>query len=472
MSAETAHGRFRRRHGPSRLWPEGIASRVALILLLALFAAQAVSMVLYIRDRSDVAIRIFAQSAAQRIESTVALMETMPPPERQRLLPAIDSPTLRVRLGGPAAPELGPAWRPAPELAERVRRLLPSLRGRPLHVRALGRWREPADEELARGPVPDLLPSRRKIAIAVPLRDGDWLTFVVASDTTSVRWAARLAFWVAVSGAFILVFAFWAAHRVTRPLRLFAAAADRLGIDVAAPPLPERGSRELRRASRAFNRMQERLRRFIEDRTMMLAAVSHDLRTALTRLRLRAEYIADPEQQRKALADLDEMLAMLDASLAFARGESEAEARTRLDLAALLQSLCDDHADAGGAARYEGPDRCPFAGRPLALRRAFGNLIDNALKYGGEATVGLESAGDEIVVTVADRGPGIPIHLREQVFNPFYRVDSSRSRETGGNGLGLAVARSAVRRHGGDIFLEDRPGGGLVVRVTLPKATD
>jgi signal transduction histidine kinase len=255
---------------------------------------------------------------------------------------------------------------------------------------------------------------------------------------------------------------------VTRPLRRFAEAADRLGVDVGAPPLPVTGAREIRKASRAFNRMQERLRRFVDDRTLMLAAISHDLRTALTRLKLRAEFIPDEEQRDKAVADLDEMQAMLEATLSFARDDAEREPRTKVDLAALLRSLCDDLADSGQPVRYEGPDRLAVECRPAALKRVFANLIDNAVRYGGEALVSLGGAGDGVEVTIADRGPGIPEEMREQVFAPFFRLETSRSRETGGSGLGLAVARTIVHGHGGDITLEDRPGGGLQVRVSLP----
>ena len=269
----------------------------------------------------------------------------------------------------------------------------------------------------------------------------------------------------------VLTVAFLLVRRTAAPVGQFALAADRFGMDVNAPPLPENGSPEVRRAVRAFNRMQERLRRYVDDRTMMMAAISHDLRTALTRMRLRAEFIDDDEQRSKAVNDLDELQQMLEATLAFSRDEAVQEARTRLDLAALLQSLCADHADAGQNARYQGPDRAHFDGRPIALRRAFANLIENALRYGNEAQVTLSPEGGGYVVLIEDRGPGIPTELRERVFAPFYRVESSRSRETGGMGLGLAVARSVARGHGGDITFEDREGGGLVTRVALPGAT-
>ena len=254
------------------------------------------------------------------------------------------------------------------------------------------------------------------------------------------------------------------------PLGRFAQAAGRLGTDVNAPPMAEAGPSEIVQAARAFNQMQERIQRLVDDRTRMLAAIAHDLRTVLTRLRLRAELIDDAEQQRKAIADLDAMATMLDETLAFARDDGAGEARQDVDLAALVRSLCDDLADVGQPVHYLGPDRLRFACRPVALRRALANLIDNAVKYGREAEVGLQTERDTIRLTIEDRGPGISAAAREQVFQPFFRLEPSRSRATGGTGLGLAVARTIVHRHGGEIALDDRPGGGLIVRVTLPAA--
>ena len=473
----------RRPHGPAsqavrRLWPHGLASRVALILMVCLFVVQAFSLIFYVRDRAHATVKVFALSVAERIVAIVELLETAPPAEQPGLLRAINSPTLWLRQSDAPYPESTETWRQKERIRLEVRRYLRGLGDRPVRVEVIGRWRDrwrpgevAADPAGADLEVPDLLPSRQKIAISVGRPDGGWTIFTVSSDITSLSWAARMAFWIVLTGGFILVFAIWAARRVTKPLTRFAEAADRLGVDVRAPPLPETGSRELRRATRAFNRMQERLRRFVDDRTLMLAAISHDLRTALTRLRLRSEFIEDAEQQRKALGDLDEMQAMLDATLSFARDDTVAEPRSKVDLAALLQSLCDDLADAGQRVQYQGPDRLTLACRPLALRRAFANLIGNAVKYGGAAEVSLAAHGELVEVEIADRGPGIAEALREKVFTPFFRVEPSRSRETGGTGLGLAVARSVLRRHGGDVVLEDRPGGGLVARVSLPVDT-
>jgi signal transduction histidine kinase len=304
--------------------------------------------------------------------------------------------------------------------------------------------------------------------IAVGLKDGQWLRVNLHPGRPRWRGGMGAVSWLILTVVLVLVAAVWAAHRMTRPLRRLTQAADQFGVDVRAPPMPEHGSRELRRAARAFNRMQARLRRFVDDRTLMLAAISHDLRTVLTRLRLRAEFIDDGEQQDKAIADIDEMQAMLDETLSFARDDASDEQPIRTDLSALLQSLCIGVVDTGGVADFAGPRQITIQGRPVALRRAFGNLIDNAIRYGGQAAVSLSEDLGEAVVEVLDNGPGIPEDMREKVFRPFFRLESSRSRETGGTGLGLASARAVIHRHGGQISLHDGPNGGLLVRVSLP----
>ncbi len=438
--AEPEHGR-----GGWREWMQSFAGRMMLIVLVGLAVFGAIPLGTYIYDRTIGAIALQAESISQRVISVVETYEGQPP-QRRRDVPRLVSTRYFTVSLRPQPPPITP---PPPEglIAE----LLPRLAvfgERPVRI-----WP-------TRGPEGDGI----FVAVAVT---GGWLMFDARPEPNEgdpwVRgWAwAALAFAV-LSVTFLLV------RRTAAPVGQFALAADRFGTDVNAPPLPENGSPEVRRAIRAFNRMQERLRRYVDDRTMMMAAISHDLRTALTRLKLRAEFIDDNEQRARAVNDLDEMQQMIESTLAFARDEAVQELRSRVDLAALLQSLCADYSDAGRNVRYQGPDRAVFEGRPVALRRAFANLIDNAVRYGDEALVTLTTENGACVVRVEDRGPGIPVALRERVFAPFYRIEGSRSRETGGMGLGLAVVRSVVRGHGGDISLGDRDGGGLIVRVVLP----
>jgi signal transduction histidine kinase len=265
----------------------------------------------------------------------------------------------------------------------------------------------------------------------------------------------------------------WAVRRLVRPIGTLAAAADALGRDVEAPPLSERGPREIATAAAAFNTMAARIRGFVRDRTLMLAAIGHDLRTPITRLKLRAEFLEDDELRTKMLADLDELEGMISATLAFGRESLRAEAMTPLDLAELLRTVLDETGDASpataGQLSYDGPAHITVRGRPLALKRALANLIGNAVKYGGAARVRLHPPCDgSVLCDIEDEGPGVPDAEQERVFEPFRRLDSSRNRETGGFGLGLPIARDILRAHGGDVALANRREGGLRARVTLP----
>ena len=396
-------------------------------------------------------------------------MEQTPPERRAFLARKLSNRLVRVRI----LPEKPKLRDPEPSDVTEFRGLilphLEALKGRQILI---GSFRRSLRSRGPGEPGPPRLFARppRGVSVAVAQGDGRWLEFRAPLRFAHLRWERRFVFVIVIAAVIVLVFALWATHRVTRPLVRFAQAADRLGIDVRAPPLPEHGSRELRLATRAFNRMQDRLRRLVDDRTLMLAAISHDLRTVLTRLKLRAEFIDDEQQRDKAVADIDEMQAMLDATLSFARDDTAEEIRAVVDLSPLLRSLCDDMAEAGMRVTYEGATPLTCRCQPVAIRRAFANLIDNAVKYGDEAAVAAEIHGDEIRIGIGDRGPGIPETQRERVFTPFYRLEASRSRETGGTGLGLAVARSIVRRHGGDIKLQDRAGGGLMTTVVLPVA--
>jgi signal transduction histidine kinase len=273
---------------------------------------------------------------------------------------------------------------------------------------------------------------------------------------------------MALMAAIVLAVSVWAVRRVTAPLGLLSAAADRLGRDVAAEPLAEAGTIEMQRAARAFNRMQERLRRLIESRTQMLAALSHDLRTPLTLLRLRTEEVVDADERDKMLATIGEMDEMIGSTLAFARDEVRAEPRRRVDIAALLASVVDDMADAGLAVTMQPAAALIHDCQPGALKRAITNLLDNAVKYGQRARAAIAAAENAIEITIDDDGPGIPDEELPEVFQPFYRVENSRSRDTGGTGLGLAIAQAIVQAHGGELTLANRPGGGLRACIKLP----
>ena len=268
----------------------------------------------------------------------------------------------------------------------------------------------------------------------------------------------------------LFVFSLWAARSLTRPLTNFANAAESFGLDSVPAQLPETGPEEVRKATRAFNRMQRRIAEMSSQRTRMLTSVSHDLRTPITRMRLRAEYIENGDTKSKLLRDLDQMEAMVGGCLDYLRGGFQQEL-VMLDLASLLQSVVDQFVDVGADARYDGVDHVNVLGSPDDLERAFSNLVDNAVKYGESPEIRLLESDEAAVVEVVDRGPGIPPEKRELMLEPFERGDVGASTNANeGFGLGLAIARAIVEAHSGRLTLDERTGGGLVAKVFLPKA--
>lgn len=280
-------------------------------------------------------------------------------------------------------------------------------------------------------------------------------------------WQRRALLWLLGSVLLATPLGYLFARRLTAPIQAFAAAAERLGRDPQAPALAVEGPTEIGAAARAFNEMQERLRRYVEDRTAMVGAIAHDLRTPLTRLAFRLE--AAPEELRaKAAADIAEMEAMIAATLAFIRDVTRPAARERVELNSLVESVVTDAAETGSDATFEGGGPLVAEVDPVALRRAVTNLIVNACRYGARARARVRREGGQAVIEVDDDGPGLPQHELDRVFEPFHRAERSRNRGTGGTGLGLAVVRAVVRAHGGEATLGNRQDGGLQARITLP----
>ena len=299
------------------------------------------------------------------------------------------------------------------------------------------------------------------------LADGTKLT-LDAPLTLSNFFTGAFAAYITAIVAVGLLGSIWAVSLATKPLSRLSEAADRFGADVHAAPISETGPREVKQAAVAFNRMQRRLRQFIMDRTRMLAAISHDLRTPLTRMRLRTEMMDDGDQRAKMLSDLQEMEDMVGATLAFARDENADEASQPLDLAALLDTIAADARDMEQPVTVAACPSTTVLTRPKALKRAIVNIVDNAVRYGGGAGLSLTRDRDEAVIRIADCGPGVPAAERENVLRPFYRCEASRSRDTGGIGLGLSIASDTINAHGGKMALSETPGGGLTVEVRLP----
>jgi signal transduction histidine kinase len=306
--------------------------------------------------------------------------------------------------------------------------------------------------------------------LGVQLNDGSWLVFSVAKRTWGVPWPVRWVIWLCFLAVSISIVTGFAARQFSKPIERLAVAVRQFGLNPQAPPIAETGPKELQEVVKTFNAMQAQIQKFVAYRTMMLAAISHDLRTPLTRMRLRGEFIADREQQSRLFRDVDEMQNMVDGALAFFRDDATAEDPTSVDLPRVLITIANDYADQDIEIGYAGPAHAVYRGRPFALKRAFTNLIDNAAKYARAPEIELCCEESAIVVAIRDRGPGIPPDALDNVFRPYYRVDKSRNRSTGGVGLGLTVAQAIVQGHGGEIILKNRPEGGLEVRIVLPVA--
>ncbi len=300
--------------------------------------------------------------------------------------------------------------------------------------------------------------------------NGQWLVIAPRRQFGIDPWQQRLLLVVGIAAVAVSPLAWWFARRLAAPIAALAAGAERLGRDPRAPPLAVRGSPEVAAAVRAFNEMQTRLRQYVDDRTSMVGAIAHDLRTPLTRMRFRIEGL--PEDPRaKLAADIDQMDAMVSATLTFVRDASSHPRRVKLELASLVEAILDEAADTGADSAAQAVSRAVVVdGDPVALRRLLTNLVDNALKFGAKARGRVFIEGGMAVVDIDDDGPGIPEAQVESAFEPFRRLETSRSRDTGGMGLGLAVARAIARGHGGDISLISRPGGGLRARLALPLA--
>ncbi len=307
--------------------------------------------------------------------------------------------------------------------------------------------------------------------ISAPLKSGQWLNVVVTPRGRGGPHASPLLVQFATMAAISAIGIVLVLSRLTQPLKELAQAAAALGRGESTAKLEEKGPREVQDTIRAFNDMQERLSRFVHDRTKMLAALGHDLRTPITTLKLRAEFIEEDEVRQKILETLDEMLEMAEATLSFAREEAAQEKTRLVDVGALISTVCADLADTGFPVECADTGSFTIRCRPSGLKRAFRNLVENAIAYGRRARVFVEHKRGDVAVMIDDDGPGIPMAEMERVFGPFVRLENSRNMDTGGVGLGLAIARSIVRNHGGDITLQNRAEGGLRVTITLPGVT-
>lgn len=480
----------------TRIWNRSLTARFVAVVLLALAVSQGISFLLFTDEIGGALVRAAKTEFLSRTASVAQVLETTPPAVQQDILQASGTSYTRFWVS-PNFPADVESWRQ--EAKRRLGEPLPALAN--LAETELA-TREPSTEaslpaqqpvSAVVGPVPAIngttpsawidMPAHAwplsrpakfmywgdsgAMGLAVQLKDGSWLNSAIAKKMVNSMLTTRSLISLAVTALILSLCAAFIARTMTKPMRRLAAAAEALGRGESVAPLSEKGPDDIRHTAVAFNLMQSRLQRFVEDRTRMLAAIGHDLRTPITSLRLRAEFVADDETREKMFDTLDELRAMTEATLAFSREQATEEATRNVDLTALVGSLCDDLVELGHAISCAEAEQISYRCRPDALKRAIRNLVENAVRYGEHAHVSLRMTPHAIEIVIEDEGPGIPADALEKVFEPFFRMEHSRNRETGGIGLGLSISRNMVRQHGGDIHLANT-GHGLRATISLP----
>jgi len=454
-----------------KLWPGSLSGRLIIILLAGLVLAQGASLLLHFQDRGRAIYRMGGLQLSDRIANVVRQLEPLDAAERRKAAGVSSSRRFRVSVIDRFAP-LALEGRRYRRFAHIIRRDLQRQLGDRRAVDAVVTASPSGAFELeagrnGRGSWP---PRHRPLLfVARVALSGGAADFLFQLPGDPSPGPSRLLWPLGVLLVSVVALVLFAVRQTTRPLSMLSAAAGRLGDDINEPPLPETGPREVANAARAFNRMQRSIQDYVRQRGELLAAVSHDLKTPITRLRIRNEMLDDETLKAKMEADLVEMELLVNEALDFVRGTHEHEAKSPVDLGALIESIQDDFDPSGSRIETDIRESQPFSGRPLALKRCLSNLAGNGLKYANKLRISLKREQRMMVVEFRDDGPGLPEALLERVFEPFYRAESSRSRETGGSGLGLAIARGIARAHGGDITLSNHPGGGLVARLSLPR---
>lgn len=464
-----------------RIVPRTLAGRLTVLLLGALVISTAIGALGFVSERHKALLTVGVDQVAQRTTALVRLIDRAPPALHGDILAASATARLRARITD--MPEVAANTRPS-ALERQLLAQLGSVIGDDARVRADWRKRwdhddhgdDDDDDDWHEHDDDDRHTWRRwrghRVVLSAPLSDGRWLTVETGFADRPFRWWGPVQVSTLIMALAIVLILWFVVRRALRPVTQMADAADRLGRGEAVAALDETGPDDIRRTVRAFNAMSARIERFVRDRTQLLAAISHDLRTPITALRLRIEFIEDAETRARMEATLDDLQAMVEALLAYARAEAEQEPTESVDVVSLTRTAVGEVDDAEGRAAgtttVGGPDTLALRCRPVALKRAIRNLVQNAIRYGGGAAVTVEQSGDDVIIRIDDDGPGIPPERLDDMLQPFVRLDDSRSRDTGGVGLGLSIARGIARAHGGDVRLSNRAAGGLRAEIVLP----
>jgi len=464
-----------------RLLPTTLFGRTLLVLAAGLLAAQAASLLLNLFDRGSSVYRLAAIQISARIAQNARILNRLPPEERQKVVESIDGRHLSVYLSErPVA--ISTDFDEHDKYARSFLALLHKQVGAPWPI-SVGIASRPPSQHAAPGEVAAstaaekwlarnfyyLLPNTFSLVAQIGLEDGTIAVFSAIVPQEPLRRLESLVPQLLLLVVVCFALAALLVYMMTRSLDRLARAADAIGHSPEGPEIEEEGPEEIRRVVGAFNRMQRRVREHLRERRQLLSAISHDLKTPITRLRLRTEMLADREVGDKMERDLAEMEAMVASTLDFFRTVDSGPQRQRIDIDALIESLAEDRRGIGQALVVNGSARAPYAGHPQSLRRCLDNLIENAVRYGGSVAVEIDDSAGRLRIAVRDRGPGIPEAEIQRVFEPYYRLEASRNLDSGGVGLGLSIARNIARWHGGDIELRNAPGGGLIAALVLPR---
>jgi signal transduction histidine kinase len=444
----------------THLLPRSLAGRFGLLLAVALVVAQAMAIAIFLSESSRVRRVVSRTQEIDRMATLVRAIDAAPASSRNDIIAAFGS---RSRHYATSDTPLVAANMEEQEqqMATRLRRLTRN-RAHDLRVALVER------SDTGGVDWPDLAALPHVLNVSVQLADGTWLNGETRLRVQTLPWANMWLFMLAGSVMAMIAVVAFAARWIALPLTALAEAADRVGRGEAVEPLAVTGPSEVARTVNAFNVMQQRISRFVSDRLAMLAAVSHDLRTPITAARIRAEMIDDAEVRDAIVRSLTQMQYITETTLSFARDATVQEKPRTIDLTSLVEAVADDLTAAGQSVTVAGHDQVQYRCRPMLLRRALTNLMSNAVKYGKRAQVALHVTKDHARITVDDEGPGLPPDQLEKVFEPFVRSEQSRNSETGGLGLGLSIARTVIRAHGGEVTLKN-VAGGLRAEVTLPR---
>lgn len=478
-----------------RTWPDTMARQIILILFGGVTIAMFSSTAIHLQERSQALFAFGGMQTAQRFATIIQLLDPLTPGERRKVAAVVETPLQFLRfldneqllqestIDNPdeqyirslLKSSLGEQWPLRIAIMETIEQTpnqtSPMMSGNHSFM-GMGKMRRLHHNHMEA--MNRLFPHGISFLAQVQLSDGTWAEFHSHLPKELFSWPRHLILSLIIIFVTVSTFSLFAIRLATRPLSLLAKAAQGLGNDIKQPPLAITGPREVRRAASAFNTMQARIIRYIQERTHLLAAISHDLKTPLTRMRLRVERLVDHPMQPELLRNIAEVESLAMASLDYIQGMEGMEQIKKVDVLAMLERIQEEFAELGGEVAINCQELAPFPVMPKSLKRCLTNLIANAIAYGERARVRADILGDKLRISISDDGPGIPEEDFARVLEPFVRLEESRNRKTGGTGLGLSISRNIIRAHGGDLNLRNRPEGGLeiIIILPLPKSLD